>query len=136
MAGFYAESESVLDRPLAEDAFTRLLGDPRLGRIWVVERDSVAVGYIVVTFVFAMEFGGLAAWVDDFYVAPPDRNAGLGTALLAEARHQCASLGVRALSVEVGRDNAVAQEVYRRAGFAALDRGLMTVGLADLAHAT
>jgi GNAT superfamily N-acetyltransferase len=134
MAGFYAESGFVLDRPRAEGAFTALLGDPRLGRVWVIERDLDLVGYIVVTFVFAMEHGGLAAWVDDLYVEPSARGSGLGTAALAAVRESCAELGVRALAVEVGRDNAAAQAVYRSAGMVLIDRGLMMVSLADPVH--
>jgi GNAT superfamily N-acetyltransferase len=131
---FYEESGHVLDRRRAEAAFTSLLADPRLGRVWLVERDSVAVGHIVVTFVFAMEYGGLVAWVDDFYVRPASRDLGLGTAALAQVVELCAGLGVRAVSVEVGADNVVAQAVYRSTGFAPIDRRLMTLGLADPAN--
>jgi GNAT superfamily N-acetyltransferase len=134
MAGFYAESGYVLDRSRAEGAFTTLLGDPRLGRVWLIEQDRAVVGYIVVTFVFAMEHGGLAAWVDDLYVEPHARGAGLGSAALAAVREACAALGVRALTVEVGRDNAAAQAVYRSAGMGPIDRRLMMVSLADPLH--
>jgi GNAT superfamily N-acetyltransferase len=134
MAGFYAESGFVLDRPHAEGAFTTLLGDPRLGRVWLIEQDRAVVGYIVVTFVFAMEHGGLAAWVDDLYIEPQARGAGLGTAALADVREACAELGVRALAVEVGHDNAAAQAVYRSAGLVPIDRRLMMVSLADPLH--
>lgn len=135
MSDFYAESEYVLDRPHAEAAFTTLLADPRLGRIWLIQQDSDDVGYVVITFVFGMEYGGPMAVVDDFYVSPAYRNAGLGTASLAEVRMYCARLGVRAISVEVGHENAVAQSVYRRTGFVKTDRQLMTLRLADPTHA-
>ena len=65
MTDFYAESGYVLDRPHAEEAFAALLGDPRLGRIWLIEQDSASVGYVVLTFVFGMEYGGLMAVVDE-----------------------------------------------------------------------
>lgn len=134
MADFYAESGYVLDRSRAEAAFTTLLGDQRLGCVWLIERDQTVVGYVVVTFVFAMEHGGLAAWVDDLYVEPSARSAGLGTAALAAVRQSCAELGVRALAVEVGRDNVAAQAVYRSAGLVHIDRELMMAGLADPVH--
>ena len=81
-----------------------------------------------------MEYGGLTAVVDDFYVRPAFRGAGAGTAALAEVRERCAELGVRALSVEVGDENAVAQSAYRRAGFVMTDRRLMELGLAAPTH--
>ena len=134
MADFYEESGYALDRPHAAEAFTVLLADARLGRVWLIEQGLEVVGHIVVTFVFAMEYGGVTAVVDDFYVRPAFRGAGLGTAALAEVRRACAELGVRAMRVEVGRDNAAAQAVYRHVGFEAVDRLLMTLPLADPTH--
>jgi hypothetical protein len=78
MRGFYAESGFVLAEARAAAAFEELLARPELGRVWLIDRGSAAVGYIVVTFVFAMEHGGLAAVVDDFYVRPEARGGGRG----------------------------------------------------------
>jgi GNAT superfamily N-acetyltransferase len=95
MADFYAESDYVLDRARADAAFTALLSDPRLGRVWLIEQAAAAVGYVVARFVYGMEYGGLMAFVDDFFVRPAFRNSGLGSAALAAARDACAMLGVR-----------------------------------------
>jgi GNAT superfamily N-acetyltransferase len=78
MRDFYAESGYVLAEARAAEAFDDLLARPELGRVWLIERGGEAVGYIVVTFVFAMEHGGLAAVVDDFYVRPEARGGGMG----------------------------------------------------------
>ena len=89
----------------------------------------------MVTFVFAMEYGGLAAVVDDFYVRPEARGEGLGKAALAEVRRVCDGLGMRALRVEVGVDNPVAQAVYRSAGFEPLSgHAVMAAPLAPPTH--
>ena len=134
MAEFYAESGYVLDRRHAAHAFSVLLADPRLGRTWLIDQDSVDVGYVVLTFVYGMEYGGLTAVVDDFYVRPAARNRGAGTAALALVREVCAELGVCAATVQVGRENRVAQAVYRRTGFVTTDRRLMTLRLAAPTH--
>lgn len=134
MADFDAESGYVLDRPRAAEAFAALLADTRLGRVWLIEQGARDVGHVVVTFVFGMEYGGLMAVVDDFYIMPAWRNAGVGTAALAEVRDFCANLGVRAMWVEVGRENAVGQSVYRRTGFVAVDRLLMGLRLDRPTH--
>ena len=109
MRAFYAESGFALDEERARAAFEALLADARLGRVWLIGREASkagpAVGYIVVTFVFAMEYGGMAATVDDFFVRPEARGEGLGKAALAEVRRACEGLGMRALRVEVGVDN-------------------------------
>lgn len=132
MRDFYAESGFTLAEPRAAAAFEALLARPELGRVWLVEQDGEAAGYIVVTFVFAMEHGGLTAVVDDFYVRPEARGEGLGKATLAAVRRACEGLGARALRVDVGVDNSVAQAVYRSAGFEALPgHALMQAALAS-----
>jgi ribosomal protein S18 acetylase RimI-like enzyme len=146
MRAFYAESGFALDEDQAAAGFRALLADARLGRVWLIEQDAVAAapdepaplpaaGYIVVTFVFAMEYGGMAAVVDDFYVRPEARGQGLGKAALAEVRSACRDLGARAVRVEVGVNNLVAQAVYRSAGFEPLhDHGVMVAPLAPPSH--
>ena len=136
MRDFYAESGYELDDDRAGAAFAALLGEPRSGRVWLVEQGSGAVaGYIVVTFVFAMEYGGRMAVVDDFYVRPEARGGGLGKAAIAVARRACEELGMRAMRVEAGAQNAVARAVYRSAGFTELkDHRLMTLPLALPSH--
>ena len=81
-----------------------------------------------------MEFGGRNAFVDDLFIQPAFRGAGLGTAALAELRDFCGARDVRALHLETGRDNAAAQALYRRAGFVITDRQLLTLVLADPAE--
>ena len=61
MAEFYAEAGYPLVRHRAAAAFGDLLADPRLGRVLLVERDGAVAGYLVLTFTFGMEFGGLMA---------------------------------------------------------------------------
>jgi len=134
MEEFYAESGYVLDRQEARASFEALLGEPRLGRVWLVEQGEDVAGYVVVTLVFAMEYAGMMGVVDDFFVRPAWRGRGLGTAALAAVRRVCAGLGVRALRVEVGHENAAAQAVYRSAGFETLERRLMAVRLEEPAR--
>ena len=138
MRAFYAEAGFTLDEERAAAGFAALLADARLGRVWLIEPagpavpEAPAAGYIVVTFVHAMEHGGMTAVVDDFYVRPEARGEGLGKAALAAARRACEELGMRAMRVEVGVDNTAAQAVYRSAGFEALpDHGLMALTLAS-----
>jgi GNAT superfamily N-acetyltransferase len=135
MAEFYAESGFELDRPLAASAFAALLADERLGRVWLLEADGEAAGHVVATVRFGMEHAGLVACIDDLYVQPRFRRRGLAGRALAELRSWCESIGVRAMTVEVGPDNVAARAAYRRFGMtAATDRLLLTLALARPAH--
>lgn len=136
MTEFYAEADYPLNRRRAEAAFSELLADPRLGLVWVIEVESAPVGYVVMTLGYSMEYGGRDAFVDDLFIRPDFRGHGLGTLAVETVRAACAERGVRAIHLEVGRDNDAAQSVYRRAGFVDTDRQLLTLRLADPTHST
>jgi ribosomal protein S18 acetylase RimI-like enzyme len=131
MTEFYSESTTPLDSSRAAAAFATLLANDRLGHAWLIQADKNDVGYVVVTFCYSMEFGGPSAFVDDLFIQAPFRGAGLGTSALQKVRAFCVELGVRALHLETGPDNAAAQALYRRAGFKVTDRQLLTLVLAD-----
>jgi GNAT superfamily N-acetyltransferase len=135
MAEFYTGSPYTLNPRRAKDAFDALLGDERLGSVWLIESNSHGVGYVVLTLCHSMTFGGLVAVVDDFFVRPVFRGKGLGKAAMEGIRNYCESSGIRAIHVETGRDNAAALAVYRRARFVDADLVHLTLGLAEPTHA-
>jgi len=134
MTEFYAEAGYPLDATRASAAFSDLQRSPMLGRAFLIRAFEVDVGYIVLTLTFSMEYGGLTACVDDFYIRASDRGQGAGGAAMHQMRQIAESLGVRAIHLEVGRDNDVAQAVYRKAGFVDNDRQLLTLTLASRTH--
>ena len=135
MEEFYAEARYPLNVERAREAFQSLLGDERLGRVWLIEATSAHVGYMVLTLGYSMEYGGPDAFIDDLFVQPAFRGAGLGSAAVAEAQAFCLAQGIRALHLQVDRQNAIAQNLYRRAGFVGNERELLTLPLAAPTHA-
>lgn len=135
MQEFYAEADFALPAASAARTFERLLGEPRWGRVWLLEYEAQPAGFIVLTVSFSMEYGGLRGFVDDFFVRAAYRRHGLGALALAEVQRTCRTLGVRALLVEVGPDNDTAQRVYRRSGFTESGHLLLTMPLAAPVHA-
>src|SRR5215217_5646221 len=136
MSAFYAEADFPLPAAAATRAFAALLADARLGGAWLAEHDGDAVGHVVLTVSFSMEYGGLRGFVDDLYVRPEARGRGVAAALLGAVREASGALGVRALHVEVGPDNATARRLYARAGFADSGHLLLTMPLAAPVHAS
>jgi GNAT superfamily N-acetyltransferase len=134
MAEFYAEAGYELNRPHADSSFATLLADERFGYVWFIQSGDNDVGYIVLTLKYGMEYGGLMACVDDFFIRSPFRNTGLGTAALQVVCEFCKYHQIRAVSVEVGHENGAAQTVYRREGFVDLDRQFLTLALANPTH--
>lgn len=134
MQSFYAESDFPLPSEPAARAFRALLEDGRLGGIWLAEEGGEAVGHLVLTVSYSMEYGGLRGFIDDFYVRPPARGRGAGSALLAAAREDAERRGVRALHVEVGPDNERALRVYGGAGYIDSGHLLLSLPLAAPVH--
>ena len=134
MGEFYEEAHFPLPIGPATRAFTQLLDDPRLGASFLLEDGGEAVGYLVVTFGFSMEFGGTRAFVDDFFVRPSSRGKGLGADALETVRKKCLDRGVHALLVETGPDEHPARRLYARAGFETSDRVLLRQVLAAPLH--
>jgi GNAT superfamily N-acetyltransferase len=134
MTSFYAEAGFPLPEGPATRAFGALLAEPRLGGAWLAELDGAVAGHVVLTLCFSMEYGGLRGSIDDLYVRPEARGKGAGAALLAAARADAVARGVRAMQVEVGRDNHVARHLYARAGYADTEHLLLALPLASPVH--
>jgi GNAT superfamily N-acetyltransferase len=134
MAEFYAESDYPLPAEAGTRTFADLIGDERLGRVWLLEAQGQPAGYVVLTVGFSMEYGGLRGFVDDLFVRPASRGRGLATLALAEVRRAAEAMGVRALLVEVGPADDRARRVYARSGFTDSGRALLTQQIADPVH--
>jgi GNAT superfamily N-acetyltransferase len=134
MVEVYGEAGLALKRDAAKLTFERLIRSPHDGRIWLLETDSMLAGFIVLTLAYAMEYGGQRGFVDDFFVRPPFRRRGLGAAGLAAVKAHCLANGVRALFVQTGPSNDVAQRVYRRAGFEDTGHALLVMPLSKPLH--
>ena len=117
------ESIEIDDVPL-EAALRRLLGDPSLGSVWLVEDERV-IGHAVVTYGFDLEFGGRDAFLTELWVDEDQRRRGAGTALLERIAEALREQDVRALHLQVRTDNPAAR-LYERLGFARSPRVVMT----------
>jgi ribosomal protein S18 acetylase RimI-like enzyme len=130
MAEYYAEVGYPFDPVAARDCFAAIVRNPALGRVWLIDAGGEAAGYAVLAFGYSLEYRGLDAFVDDLYVVPARRGRGFGQQTLEAVEAAARELGVRALHLEVERENASAQALYRRRGFRDTDRRLMTKMLA------
>lgn len=123
---FFAEDGYAFEEEESRRNLARLLAEPGLGRLFVLEAAGRLAGYLVLTFGFSLEFGGRDALVDELYVAPGHRGRGLGTQGLAAAEAACRTLGIRTVHLVVERHKTGVRELYRRLGFVAPPRDVMT----------
>ena len=117
MHAYYAFDGHGFDQHKARAALTTLLRDHKLGRVWLILDGEVPVGYVVIGFGFSLEWLGRDAFVDEFYLLEQYRGRGWGRATMAFVEDEARLLGVRALHLEVVRQNSTALQVYKKLGF-------------------
>jgi len=123
---FYSQQEMRFDEPAASRAVTSALNDPSLAQIYLIFRGTELAGYFALTFCFSLEFHGRFALFDEIYLREPYRRQKLGKAVVAFAEELCKKAGIKAVRLEVGRENLSAQSLYNVAGFKQDERNLMT----------
>lgn len=126
MREFYAFEHLEFDERIARHALRQILNERAFGVIHLIRVGQEAVGYLVLTFGFSLEFRGRDAFVDELYLRENYRGRGIGRASLELAAEICRKEKIEALHLEVDRVNTRAQSVYRQAGFRDHDRYLLT----------
>ncbi len=129
MSDFYAESDYDLNRELSRRALDDLIEHSSLGKVWLMRHDGQIAGYIVLTVCFSMEFGGRSGFVDDLFVRSKFRRQGVGRLAMEALLAECHQRDVRAIHVEVDRNNQQAKTLYGKFGFGESHRQLLTCKL-------
>jgi ribosomal protein S18 acetylase RimI-like enzyme len=111
------ESIGGFDRQRIEALLRDLLSAPERGACWVVEGEGRLCGYLLAVFMFSLEHGGLMAEIDELFVSPEMRSAGVGTLLVAAAERDLAGRGLVRLQLQLAVDNERARLFYERRGF-------------------
>jgi len=126
MREFYSQQEMRFDETAASQTINNVLENPKLAQIYLIFRGAELAGYFALTFCFSLEFHGRFALFDELYLREPFRRQKLGKAVVAFAEDLSKKAGIKAMRLEVGRENAAAQALYRRCGFEEDARSLMT----------
>lgn len=106
-----------------------LEGSPH-GAIYVIGPAKSPVGYVIISFGWSLEFGGMDGFVDELYIRPAVRGRGMASDVLYSLPKALQGAGLKALHLEVDRGDEATQRLYRRAKFEPRDRFmLMSRGL-------
>lgn len=49
-----------------------------MGRVWLIQHQSLAIGYVILTLGFSLEYGGRDAFIDEFYIQANYQGQGIG----------------------------------------------------------
>lgn len=130
IADFYAEDHIVLHRQRVQDGLQALLADARHGAVLVLATDTLEfAGYITLGWCFSLEQGGRFVLLDELYLAPAARGAGLGRKALTLAADWARAQGAAVMRLEVNHHNARAKGLYLSCGYRDDQRDLLTLEL-------
>jgi diamine N-acetyltransferase len=124
---FYAIDGNIpFNAVVARQALTQLLSDESMGRVWLIQHQNQAIGYVILTLGYSLEYGGRDAFIDEIYIESNFQGQGIGKQTIKFIEDMCISLNIQALHLEVERENISAQGFYRQVGFEDHERYLMT----------
>jgi ribosomal protein S18 acetylase RimI-like enzyme len=115
---FTQEAELSPDPVKQRRALELILADPSRARIYVAREGSRVVAMAVLHFATSTAEGGKVAGLEDCIVHPEHRRRGVGEALLGYVLEQARAEGVLRVMLLTDGDNARAQALYRKMGFA------------------
>jgi|HigsolmetaAR202D_1030399.scaffolds.fasta_scaffold00135_20 ribosomal protein S18 acetylase RimI-like enzyme len=88
-----------------------------IGVFFLAVRDGQAFGCLQLNYRFSTWATTRYAYLEDFYVAPHARGAGIGTAMIRAACSYAAQQGCRYVDLDARLDNGDAARLYQRLGF-------------------
>ena len=117
------EENRRLDAAVANDYLPVLLEEiaAKRGRIFVAERDGVAIGWAGVTReehpVFVIEAARAFGYITELFVAAAARGSGVGQALMSACEAEARRCGLKQIVIGVLSANKRTADIYERAGF-------------------
>ncbi len=114
---FHAEEGIAQDDATRRAALAPLLEGSPHGCVYLAGPVRAPIGYVIISFGWSIEFGGLDGFVDEIFIRPGVRGRGIGTEILLSLPKTLAKAGMRAIHLEVDRGNAAARRVYEKLRF-------------------
>ena len=100
-------------------------GSPYMRGLVMME-DQTVIGYILLSFTYSNEVGGMVVWIEELYVKEEYRNKGYGKEALQWILNEYQKTTKR-FRLEVTEENEGAKKLYRSLGFDALPYEQMTL---------
>ncbi|MEM6636051.1 MAG: GNAT family N-acetyltransferase [Pseudomonadota bacterium] len=118
---FHEERRIEITEAVRQAGLAPLLAGSSYGAVYLIGPRAAPVGYVALAFGWSVALGGMNGFVDEFFVRPAVRGRGVGGEALLTLLPQLSQAGIRALHMEVDRENPKAKALYRRWGFLVRD---------------
>lgn len=117
VAAFHEETGIAQTDATRRAALLPMLEGSPHGVTYIIGPGRAPIGYIVISFGWSVKFGGLDGYVDEFYIRPGVRGRGIGSEVMVSLPKALAGAGLKALHLEVERDNDKVRALYRKLRF-------------------
>jgi GNAT superfamily N-acetyltransferase len=121
LAGLATQFHAEMGRDLTDEArraaLAPLLAGSPHGAAYLFGPARAPTGYLVVSFGWSVEFGGLEARIDELFVREKVRGRGIGSEAVNAMSRALAGAGVMALHLEVDAGRPGIRKFYQQAGF-------------------
>ena len=108
-------------------ALSPILAGSPLAVAYLFGPKNAPVGYLIMSFGWSIELGGMDGFLDEIWIKPNVRKRGIGTEALNAVIRALSDVGLKAVHLEVDREDADVQRLYARSGFKMRERyALMT----------
>ncbi|MFK7937767.1 MAG: N-acetyltransferase family protein [Roseovarius sp.] len=125
VADFHAEEGITQDHETRQQALSPLLEGSPHGAIYIIGPSRAPIGYAIISFGWSIELGGLDGFLDEIYIRPAVRGRGIGTEVLLSLPKALSGVGLRALHLEVDRQNTAARALYEKLHFEPRERYML-----------
>ncbi len=127
MSRDFYQSDAVLhvvpDRNIRK-TFELITSGSAFGDGYIIEHEGKVAGYLLVSFAYSNEAGGMVLWLEEIYVKPEFQGLGLGQELLNFIDEKYKDKVVR-IRLEVEESNDQAIQLYKKLGFENLNYSQM-----------
>lgn len=120
-----AEAGRVEDDAAMRAALNPLLDGSPHGAVYLIGPPRAPIGYVVLSFGWSLAAGGLTGRIDEIHIRRAVRRRGIGAEVLSSLPRALAGAGLRALNVEIAREDTRARALFSRQRFDAREDRLI-----------
>ena len=125
VAAFHEEMQIAQTDDERQRALVPLLEGSPYGEVYLAGPARAPVGYCIITFGWSVEFGGRDGFVDEIFIRRSVRKRGLGSEILRALPERLKDKGLRALHLEVDRDDTASRALYEKMRFQSRERYML-----------
>ena len=122
-----AVCHSISPEAMKTTFWSALDNSPFLRGMILVEQD-VVIGYILLSFTYSNEVGGMVVWIEELYLKEEFRGKGYGSQALKQIFSEY-SPRVKRFRLEVTKENTGARSLYKKLEFTDLPYEQMVIDL-------